>query len=199
MNSSLNNVQPSSFRIAANAAAVVVVEHVLLLRIRKKRRLMKQRRWNCRIRQRRSVLEIFDQLGDPYFRRAYRMSYSSFGHLARMLSEGIGSYWLLSRRKNPRWSRIMSAMAELCQKFVLRALRWFAGGSAYDIMTTFGISHSEVSTSAWFVVQAVNTLQEFDIVYPANHNKHREIADGFFEISAADLGCCAGAIDGILV
>ncbi len=52
---------------------------------------------------------------------------------------------------------------------------------------------------AWFVVQAVNPLTEFDIVYPANHNKQRDIADGFLEISAADFGCCAGAIDGILI
>jgi hypothetical protein len=60
-------------------------------------------------------------------------------------------------------------------------------------------SHSEVFTSAWFVVQAVNSLKEFDIIYPVNHNKQREIANGFLEISAADFGCCAGAIDGILI
>jgi hypothetical protein len=36
MKSSLINVEPSSFRIAANAAVVVVVQHVILLRIRKK-------------------------------------------------------------------------------------------------------------------------------------------------------------------
>jgi hypothetical protein len=62
-------------------------------------------------------------------------------------------------------------------------------------MTTFGISHSEVFTSAWFVIQAVNTLKEFDIVYPANHNKQREIADGFLDISAVGFGCCS-AISG---
>jgi len=64
MNSSLINVQPSSFCIAANAA-VVVVQHVLLLRIQKKRRLRKQRRWNCRIRQQRSVWKFLTSLVIP--------------------------------------------------------------------------------------------------------------------------------------
>ena len=68
------------------------------------------------------------------------------------------------------------------------ALRWFAGGSAYDIMTTFGISHSEVFISAWFVVQAVNSLKEFDIIYPANHNKQCEIANGFLKFLRLILG-----------
>ena len=42
-------------------------------------------------------------------------------------------------------------------------------------------------------------LKEFAIVYPADHNKQRQIADGFWEIFAPDFGCCAGAIDGILI
>ncbi len=74
--------------------------------------------------------------------------------------------------------------------------RWWLGIRHHD---TFGISHSEAFTSAWFVVQAVNSLKEFDTIYPANHNKQREIANGFLEISAADFGCCAGAIDGIFI
>jgi hypothetical protein len=154
MNSLLINVQPASFCIAANAA-VVVVHHVLLLRIRKKRRLTKKRRWTCQIRQRRSVLEIFNQLGDPSFRRAYRMSYSSIGHLALLLSEGI----ILASDQREESSlahhvhngRILPEICLAC------ALRWYAGGSVYNIMTTFGILHSEVFTSAWFVVQGVNS------------------------------------------
>ena len=64
MNSSVINVQPFSFRIAANVD-VVVVQHVLPLRIRKKRRLRKQRRWNCRIRQQRSVWKFLTSLVIP--------------------------------------------------------------------------------------------------------------------------------------
>jgi hypothetical protein len=66
-------------------------------------------------------------------------------------------------------------------------------------MTTFGISHSEVFSSVWFVVEAVNNLEDFEIIYPADHIKQRQIADGFLEASAAGFECCAGAIDGILI
>ena len=105
------------------------------------------------------------------------MSYQSFGYLALLLSEGI---ILASGQKKETLlvqhhvhnGRIVPEIRLAC------ALRWFAGGSTF--MTTFGISHSEVFTSAWFVVQAVNSLKEFDIVYPADHNKQRQIADGFF-------------------
>jgi len=194
------NVRPSSFCVAATAAVVVV--HVFL-RIQKKRRSRRkqgssEKRWTCRIRHRRSVLEIFNQLGDPYFRRAYRMTYSSFGHLALLLSEGIilasgqkeGSSLVQHHVHN---GRIMPEVR------LAGALRWFAGGSAYDIMTTFGISHSEVFSSLWFVVEAVNNLEDFEIIYPADHIKQRQIADGFLEASAAGFECCAGAIDGILI
>jgi len=104
------------------------------------------------------------------------MSYSSIGHLALLLSEGI----ILAsdqREESSLAHHVHSGiMPEIC---LVCALRWFAGGSAYDIMTTFGILHSEEFASALFVVQAVNSLKEFDNVYPANHNKQDQIAGGF--------------------
>ena len=123
------------------------------------------------------------------------MSFSSFGQLPMLLSEGI----ILASGQKEASLLIQhhvvhngQTMSEIC---LACALQCFAGGSAYDIMTTFRILHSKVFTSAWFVVQAVNSLKEVDIVCPANHNKQCEIADGF----AADFGCCAGAIDCILI
>ena len=125
------------------------------------------------------------------------MTYSSFGHLSLLLSEGIilasGQRDEFSSVHHVHNGRIMPELRLAC------AIRWFAGGSAYDIMTTFGISHSEVFTSAWIVVQAVNSLKEFDILYPTDHNEQHRIAAGFLEVSAANFGCCAGAIDGILI
>jgi hypothetical protein len=99
------------------------------------------------------------------------MTYSNFCHLALLLSEGI----ILASGQKEESSLVAHhvhngrTMPEIC---LACALRWFAGGSAYDIMTTFGISHSEVFTSAsWFVVQAVNSLKEFDIVYPSSRSQ----------------------------
>eukprot|EP00970_Alexandrium_tamarense_P010348 scaffold2093_cov141-Alexandrium_tamarense.AAC.1 len=49
------------------------------------------------------------------------------------------------------------------------ALRYYAGGSAYDIMSSYGISHSELFESVWYVVDAVNA--SFNIEYPRNHSR----------------------------
>jgi hypothetical protein len=79
------------------------------------------------------------------------------------------------------------------------ALRWFAGGSVYDIMTTYGISHTDAIKSCWYVVDAVNSHPNFKIVYPEKHDKQQSIAKGFGQVSGANFSCCAGAIDGILI
>lgn len=75
----------------------------------------------------------------------------------------------------------------------------FAGGSTYDIMTTYGISHTDTINSYWYAVDAVNKHPRFAILYPDDHDKQRAIAAGFSEVSSAGFGCCSGAIDGILI
>ncbi|KAI2506747.1 nuclease [Fragilaria crotonensis] len=74
------------------------------------------------------------------------------------------------------------------------ALRWFAGGSLYDIMTTYGIGHTDAIDSCWYVVDAINSHP-----YPEEHDKQQSIAEGFRQVSGAIFACCAGAIDGILI
>ena len=49
------------------------------------------------------------------------------------------------------------------------AIRWFAGGSPYDLLTTFGISHTEGINSYWYVIDAVNRHPKFTIKYPEDH------------------------------
>ena len=79
------------------------------------------------------------------------------------------------------------------------AIRWFAGGSTYDKMTTYGLGHTDTTVSYWFVVDAINKHAGFNIMYPDNDDKQRSIAQGFYEVSSAGFGCCAGAVDGILI
>lgn len=79
------------------------------------------------------------------------------------------------------------------------ALRFFAGCKAYGIMETFGIGYSEVYRSLWAVVEAVNTLPEFQIKYPSSHDHQRWIAAKFEEKSSVRFSNCAGCIDGILI
>jgi hypothetical protein len=56
------------------------------------------------------------------------------------------------------------------------ALRYFAGGSVYDISVVYGISHLEVFYSVWRVVDAVNKTNELAFSYPTCHDKQRQIA-----------------------
>ena len=79
------------------------------------------------------------------------------------------------------------------------AIRWFAGGSTYDIMTTYGISHTDTINSYWYVVDAINKHPRFALSYPGNHDVQRSIAAGFAEVSSAGFESCSGAIDGVLI
>ena len=53
--------------------------------------------------------------------------------------------------------------------------------------------------SVWYVVEAVNEFQMFDIKYPESAEEQRKIAMEFQKVSAANFNICAGAIDGILI
>ena len=79
------------------------------------------------------------------------------------------------------------------------AIRYFAGGSAYDLMGKYGISHSEVMNSVWYVIEAINLVEEFFMSYPSDHQQQKKIADGFRKASGVGFDNCAGAIDGILI
>jgi hypothetical protein len=79
------------------------------------------------------------------------------------------------------------------------AIRYFAGGSPYDISVVHGISHTDVFRCVWTVVDAVNACPEFAFKYPSDWTEQQELADGFKSISKGIFHCCAGAIDGILV
>jgi DDE superfamily endonuclease len=79
------------------------------------------------------------------------------------------------------------------------ALRYFAGGSPYDLMGKYGVSHTVVLNSVSFVVEAINQLKEFHINYPEDAESQKRIAAGFKVASAVGFDSCAGAIDGILI
>ena len=88
-----------------------------------------------------------------------------------------GNYSLRPVRNGP----ITSSVRLAC------AIRFFVGGSLYDITGKYGISHSEVMESVWYVVDAVNTVEEFTIVYPESAEKQEEIAQEFKRVSQANI------------
>jgi hypothetical protein len=79
------------------------------------------------------------------------------------------------------------------------AIRYFAGGSPYDIMVKFGVSHTSIFESVWIVVEAINMLPAMKIEYPSDVEEQKKIAKGFRDVSKVKFDCCAGAIDGILI
>ena len=170
-------------------------------------------------RQRCTVRDMYTCLGANYFRRAYRMSYSSFLTLYEQLKDGIEEAHrehlenmkrqrrvLLRRRgwsgrrrlNNPLPPPIPNGRISTDVRLGC-ALRYFAGGSPLDIMSKYGVSHTENMYSAWYVVEATNKKQQWYIKYPQNHEEQLKIADAFRVKSSVDFGCCAGTIDGILI
>jgi hypothetical protein len=154
-----------------------------------------------------SVVDQYLAMGPQYFRRAYRMEYESFWKLHELLEEGIERARLNQRGYEAKGGReggmylppptpngkIESSVRLAC------ALRYFAGGSPYDIMGKYHIAYSEVLASVWYVVETVNELQMFDIKYPESAEEQRKIAREFQVVSSANFNICAGAIDGILI
>lgn len=186
----------SVLNTVANVAAVVAHQ---VIRRRFQRRLTNHggspRGRSFRKRQRRSVRDIYEELGDVYFRRAYRMKYDTFNRLASLLSP----YIIESSGKKQTSRNYLHNGAISPEVRLACALRWFSGGSIYDIMTTFGIGHSDAINSCWYVVDAVNRHPSFTIKYPEDHDTQYSIAEGFRKVSSADFDCCAGAIDGVLI
>ena len=49
-----------------------------------------------------------------------------------------------------------SQWSHLASSCLACSIRYFAGGSPYDIMLAFGISYREVLNSVWTIVEAIN-------------------------------------------
>jgi hypothetical protein len=139
-------------------------------------------------RVRHDVNTMHAQLGDYYTRRAYRMTKRDFSKLVCTLSPHMKA-----RRHGPN-GPIPKSLA------ISAALRYFAGGSPYDIMLSHGLSHSALfHCCVWPTVDAINSCPSLKIQFPTSHDVQREVAKGFCSVSEVDFDCCVGAIDGIII
>ena len=147
-----------------------------------------------RPRTRKSVKTIFDELGRKAFRRAYRMHLEAFCDLYLKIKK---QQWIECKYNNERKhatnGRIHPTIRLAC------VLRLFAGGEPIDIACTYGISKTEVHDSFDYVIAAVNSHPALKIEFPSSHEQQHKIAKGFQEKSKADIKCCVGCIDGMLV
>lgn len=154
---------------------------------------------------RRSVSWVYEQLGHGYWTRAYRMSYEAFESLYRLLLPGLremavkNSISMSFEEENyaykPPNGPILPTVRLAC------AIRYFAGGSAYDIALTYGISCSAVHDSVSIVVDAINHYSPalLAIKFPENHDDQRQLAEGFSKKSEAGFSSVVGALDGLLI
>lgn len=189
-----NTTSSVTMRVARNGLLLMGGRLLFKNKLLVPRRRRSTRQIGARRRCRMQVDDIYQQLGPRIFRQAYRMTYTSFKRLHRKLRlrilEGLsqqpgGNYRFIPNGK------ITTSVRLAC------ALRYFAGGSPYDLMTTYQIGLIDVYRSVWTVVSAVN--KEMPMKYPTCPMKQEEIAAGFAAESEAGFDCCAGAIDGILI
>jgi len=174
-------------------------------------RSLSRRGRKARKRIRSSVAEVYECMGPTLFRRYYRMTYESFWILHDKLGESIKLCTLAIQGRKastgeneagrignfaypPTPSGKISSDVRLAF-----ALRYFAGGSPGDIISTYHISLISVLLSVWGVVEAVNRCEEFHISYPASHEIQKRIAADFAAVSDVGFDVCAGAIDGVLI
>ncbi|KAL3776644.1 LOW QUALITY PROTEIN: hypothetical protein ACHAW5_010663 [Stephanodiscus triporus] len=138
-------------------------------------------------RQRIQVANVYDGMGPQIFRRAFHMSWDGFWRLHSILFPHISSaidepsvYERKGGRDSGRYLLPPIPNGPITTSICLgAALHYFAGGSPCDVMCMFGIAYSEVLSSVWIVVDAVNKCPQFHISYPETLAEQRKIAAGF--------------------
>ena len=203
----------TSLSIAVQAAALAASRLVQWRQEQRRGGNHRVRRIGAYPRSRNQVQDIYRQLGPTNFRKAYRMKYHSFKKLARKLRDGIikcsfiktrrrrtrnhsSGHATIVNKKNHRYVPNGPITPSVC---LACAIRYFAGGSPYDLMSSYCVGYPDVMHSVWYVVDAINAHPEFQMSYPADHEQQRAIAESFRRKSAANFECCAIAVDGILV
>lgn len=92
-----------------------------------------------RNRKRKYVNDIFNELGPYYVRRAYRMEPASFWKLCRLLRP-----FVVKVNKEKKWKNGAKNGLITTPTKISVALRYFAGGSPYDISLVHGIGYTDV-------------------------------------------------------
>ena len=142
-------------------------------------------------RTRKRIDVIFRELGPRYIRRAYRMEESSFWKLLDLIKINVN----LEIKKS---SAIPNGKILLSAKLSM-ALRWFAGGSSYDIALYHGVHYQETMKSVWTIVDLVNLCEKIKIQFPSTHTEQEKVANGFKKKSWVQFDNCTGCVDGMLV
>ena len=126
------------------------------------------------------------------------MDKKTFWILHRTIHKQMGYNIQPSTRSKKKWKNgarnglIPSSIRLSC------AIRYFAGGSPYDIAIAHGISIRSVYISVWRTVDAVNNTEALDIIFP-NYQQQQVISQQFKKKSRASFDGLVGCIDGMLL
>ena len=82
---------------------------------------------------------------------------------------------------------------------LLVSIRFFTGGSSYDIFPLFGMGLTSFFRCIWAIVYAINKPPDMRIEFPIDHIKQQQIVHGFMPKSTPQFNCCVGCIDSMLV
>ena len=171
------------------------------------------------IRQHRSIEEVCNCLSLSYFCCAHQRTYDAFWVLHYKLQDGICADLNAIRRPSQNvtasrgqqgsggWGWIGDryvpppVLNGVISSIVLLtcAIQYFVSGLAYNLMCKYSISYFEVMRSVWSVLEAVKSLPEFHISYPADHARQQMIATEFWPASSINFDNSFGTIDGLLV
>ncbi|KAG7368275.1 DDE superfamily endonuclease [Nitzschia inconspicua] len=146
-------------------------------------------------RRRRSMHELFQELGPSTFRRMYRMREESFFLLLDKLDATMNK--VMNRKKRTSGATPNGDITNMAR--LSMALRWFAGGDKLDIAALHCVHVNEVYKSVWCVVDAVNAHRDFDITFPTDHNEQQKMAASFAAKSKCGFENVVAAVDGMLV
>jgi len=140
--------------------------------------------------------KVEKKLSSYMFRRIYRMTNASFHKLHDMLEPRLSAIFFPrggGKRQPGKSAYLIDTKTRLSI-----AIRFFAGADPYDIMQIHDVSLVSVYYSVWGVIDAINTTEGLAYHFP-DHNRQREIAEGFRKKSGAGFDKIVGAIDGLII
>ncbi len=144
---------------------VYMMENILLLynTLHKHKKACKTVHSKIRVREQRSLEEMYNMICPEIRIRAYCMNCPSFWklynkikfHLYQVCNNDNDNYvgYVHNRYINP-------------SVWLAFALCYFAGASPYDLLVHYGISMCQVYDSMWYVVSAINMVPDMSIDDP---------------------------------
>ncbi len=79
------------------------------------------------------------------------------------------------------------------------ALQYFCQAFPKDLVAKFGVSYLEIILSVWFIVDAVNMIDEWNTKYPLDEDQQQKMAKYFDSLHSIGSENCDRYIDRQLI